>query len=48
MKLIMGMAFLATAAFGLSGCEIVKGAGQDIQSAGAAVTETADDVQDDL
>lgn len=30
---------------GLSACETVEGAGRDIQSAGAAVTDTAQEAQ---
>lgn len=33
---------------GMTGCETFEGAGQDIENAGEAVSDTADDVQDDL
>lgn len=41
-------AYLAIAALmfmGLSACETVEGAGRDIQTAGEAVTDTAQDAQ---
>jgi len=34
--------------FGLSACETIGGAGQDIQSAGRAVEGTAQQVENDL
>ena len=34
--------------FALGACETIDGAGQDISSAGEAVSETARDVQDDI
>lgn len=36
------------AALALAACETVEGAGQDISTAGNAVTDTAQDVQSDL
>lgn len=41
--LIIGLALLA-----LTACETAKGAGRDIQKAGDAITDTADDVQKSL
>ncbi len=41
-------AILAIAAFmfmGLSACETIEGAGRDIENAGEAVTDTAQDAQ---
>ena len=35
-------------AFGVAGCNTMKGAGKDIQGAGKAVENTADDVHDDI
>lgn len=37
---IFGLALLA-----LTACETAKGAGRDIQKAGGAISDTADDVQ---
>ncbi|QIE47325.1 entericidin A/B family lipoprotein [Pseudohalocynthiibacter aestuariivivens] len=31
--------------FGLAACETVQGAGKDIQSAGKAITDTAEDAE---
>ncbi|PRY79587.1 putative small secreted protein [Yoonia maritima] len=42
------MIALILAAFTLSACETVKGAGQDISNAGEAITEESQDVQNDL
>lgn len=36
------------ALFALSACETVKGAGRDIESAGGAISSTAQQVQADL
>jgi entericidin B len=41
-------ALAALAALTAAACNTVAGAGQDIQSAGSAVTSTAQDTQDDL
>jgi predicted small secreted protein len=35
-------------AAGATGCNTVKGAGKDVQGAGKAVENTADDVHDDM
>ena len=32
----------------LTACETVKGMGQDVQGAGAVVTQSADEVQNDM
>lgn len=40
---LIGLALLA-----LTACETAKGAGRDIQKAGDAITDTADDVQKKL
>ncbi len=37
-----------TAMFVLTGCNTLKGVGQDVSSAGAAVTGTAQDVQNKI
>jgi predicted small secreted protein len=42
------MIFAALAVAMLASCNTVRGAGQDIQSGGAAVEEAAEEVQDDL
>lgn len=45
------MVALLTLLFGglsLTGCNTVKGAGQDIEAAGDAVSDTADETQDSL
>lgn len=34
--------------FALAACETVQGAGRDIQSAGAAVSDTAEETQENL
>ncbi|WP_071210172.1 entericidin A/B family lipoprotein [Loktanella sp. S4079] len=39
---------LTLAAFTLSACETIKGAGQDISNAGEAITEESQEVQNDL
>tara|TARA_Y100000588_G_scaffold270424_1_gene285966 strand:- start:72 stop:242 length:171 start_codon:yes stop_codon:yes gene_type:complete len=36
------------AAFGLSACNTVDGAGQDIEAAGDGISDAAKDVQDDM
>ncbi len=41
--LLVGFALLT-----LSACETAKGAGRDIQKAGSAISDTAQDVQDAL
>lgn len=35
-------------ALGISACNTVKGAGEDIESAGDAISDTANDVQNDM
>lgn len=45
LALVLGLLFGGLA---LSGCNTVSGAGQDIEAAGDAVTDTSEDVQDDL
>jgi entericidin B len=40
--------FMAIAALSAAACNTVAGAGQDLENAGDAVTETARDVQQDL
>ena len=39
---------LAATGFTLAACNTFKGAGQDIEAAGEAVTEAADETQDDI
>ena len=45
MKRLILSAVSLIAFVGLTACETVKGAGRDIESAGEAVTESAEDVQ---
>jgi predicted small secreted protein len=39
---------LTLAAFTLSACETIQGAGQDISTAGDAITQESEDVQNDM
>ncbi|WP_243614409.1 entericidin A/B family lipoprotein [Shimia aestuarii] len=41
--LVIGLALVTLAA-----CETAKGAGQDLENAGDAISDTAEEVQDDL
>lgn len=41
-KQFLTLAVLATAAFSLSACETIEGAGRDIEKAGSAVQDAAD------
>lgn len=41
-------AFAALAAFSVSACNTVAGAGQDIRATGEAVTEGAQEAEDDI
>ncbi|MEO0391933.1 MAG: entericidin A/B family lipoprotein [Pseudomonadota bacterium] len=45
---ISTLAVLLIAGFGLSACNTVDGAGQDVSAAGNAVSDAARDVQDEL
>ena len=42
------IAILLTALLGLAACETIQGAGRDIQTAGEAIEETAEDVQQQM
>lgn len=42
------LAAMALATVLIAGCETTKGAGRDIQKAGDAITDAAEDVQDAL
>ncbi len=46
-KILLAIALVAFA-FSLFGCETFKGMGRDIQSAGEAVEDTSENVQDKL
>lgn len=40
--------FILLAAFTLTACETIKGAGRDVEAGGEAITEAAEDVQENL
>ncbi|WP_084812503.1 entericidin A/B family lipoprotein [Jannaschia sp. CCS1] len=42
------MLILLTAVLGLSACETIGGVGEDVSTAGQAITATAQDVEDEL
>ena len=42
------MLILGAASLGLAACNTVEGAGQDVSNVGEAVTDTADDVEDEM
>ena len=42
------LALLMIAAFGLSACNTIEGAGRDLSKAGEKISEAADEVRDEL
>ena len=40
--------WLVAAIFGLGACETVQGFGKDVEAGGQIITETSEDVQEDL
>jgi entericidin B len=48
MNRTLSTAALIAALFALSACNTVRGAGQDIEAGGEAISNTAEDVQSDL
>lgn len=45
---LSGLAALLFMAFVLSGCNTIGGMGEDVEAAGGAMSDTAEDVQDDM
>ncbi len=44
----LSVLLLVLAGFTMAACNTVKGAGRDVEAAGEAVTEAADETQDDI
>ena len=47
-RTLMRPALVLSIILGLAACETIEGLGQDVQSGGAAISETANEVQRDL
>lgn len=45
---LWAIAGVFVASMGLTGCNTVRGMGQDVEAAGSGVAGTAEDVQDDM